>query len=59
MENSELHSNTNIDWKKFYIETESSRAEFFFEITKAIKSTLGPSGMEKFLQKKNGRNDYN
>lgn len=54
MDNQELHSNTNIDWKKFYIETESSRAEFFFEITKAIKSTLGPSGMEKFLQKKTG-----
>jgi hypothetical protein len=30
--------------------------EFFSEITRAIKSTLGPSGMEKFLLKRTGEN---
>jgi|Transcript_265 T-complex protein 1 subunit eta len=54
MEISKYSNKKNIDWGKFYIETENSQVEFFTEITKAIKSTLGPSGMEKFLQKKTG-----
>jgi len=38
----------------FYSENKDLDDDFCWEISKAIKTTLGPSGMEKLLRKKTG-----
>lgn len=56
MQNIENNKNQNINEEKSYKGNDVFKNEFYSEITRAIKSTLGPSGMEKFLQKRTGEN---
>ena len=46
------------EFENFNFEIKNSENEYFTEVSRTIKTTLGPSGMEKFLKKKN-RGKYN
>ena len=56
MEKIETQERKTIGSEESNLGNEIFKNGYFLEITKAVKSTLGPSGMEKFLQKKNGEN---
>ena len=47
-------SNSENRQSVFYFENKDVDNDFYWEISKAIKTTLGPSGMEKLLRKKTG-----
>ena len=44
------------EFENFNFEIKNSENEYFTEVSRTIKTTLGPSGMEKFLKKKTGEN---
>ena len=48
------HSKSEYSQSGFYFENKDLDYDFCWEISKAIKTTLGPSGMEKLLKKKTG-----
>ena len=52
MERVEIQEAKTIGSEDFNLGNEIFKNDYFLEITRAVKSTLGPSGMEKFLQKK-------
>ena len=52
MERSNVYPKREMDRENFYSTEEIFKPDYYFEIMKAIKSTLGPSSMEKFLKKK-------
>jgi len=56
MERVEIQEGKTIGSEDFNLGNEIFKNDYFLEITRAVKSTLGPSGMEKFLQKKTGEN---
>ena len=51
MSNLEIERQINENQEKYSLNNENSTEKFFSEIYGAIKSTLGPYGMEKFLLK--------
>ena len=56
MEKFETQEGKTIGSEESNLGNEIFKNDYFLEITRAVKSTLGPSGMEKFLQKKTGEN---